>query len=481
MTAVSMVLSSSSAETLANYDEDLRSLVFVEASTASSSRSVAIDSAAWSTVLPDAEIEDSLPLQSDAATDSLLQANLAGRLSVAQWHEWVKHYPTDTQAKMLEGAAAVLPTDTAVLFALSNVRKEQWAELNSVVPHALGSAEDIKLRRARQRWLASLRKLEACEEGNSSPSVRQNLGAVLQMEMLHEESELHFTKALELMGLSVATGQVRRALTEAERRDVQLALAGLDSVLAHQSKVREAGHRLGVNLGYWARLDQRPPTYTPGLIGCPFHDSGGYTRLIAPLERAAPAMRREMLRLLRQRANGNEEEAAQWYVDNENIAERPEHWLRRHIACHKARPNTNLDAPKTCRAVQRAMRWYYGAAAPDATDTPVPRFYLKAQFSILAPDAHLVAHCGPTNERLAISVGLAGVGDAEIRVGATWRRWSVGEAILFDDSFEHEVRNWGSDPRAVMIIHIVTPQLMPPGTNGASLVANMSQNCLTFS
>jgi aspartyl/asparaginyl beta-hydroxylase (cupin superfamily) len=90
------------------------------------------------------------------------------------------------------------------------------------------------------------------------------------------------------------------------------------------------------------------------------------------------------------------------------------------------------------------MKWFFGAVTPDGQDTVVvPPFHLKAQFSILAPGAHVTPHCGPTNERLAISVGLAGLGDAEIRVGSTWRRWRTGRATVFDDSFEHEVRNPG--------------------------------------
>jgi aspartyl/asparaginyl beta-hydroxylase (cupin superfamily) len=48
---------------------------------------------------------------------------------------------------------------------------------------------------------------------------------------------------------------------------------------------------------------------------------------------------------------------------------------------------------------------------------------LKAQFSLLAPGAHILPHAGPTNERLAISLGLVGLDTAEMRVGSTWRRW----------------------------------------------------------
>ena len=167
-----------------------------------------------------------------------------------------------------------------------------------------------------------------------------------------------------------------------------------------------------------------------------------------------------------------------WYTDQERIAKRPSQWLRRHVVCSQRKKRR--DAPNTCDAVERAMLWYWGAATSTLdADAEVDPFYLRAQLSILAPGAHIIPHVGPTNERLALSVGLAGLGLAEIRVGGTWRKWGVGEAIVFDDSFEHEVRNNGSaHPRAVLIVHFPHPQLMPPGSNGARLAQDMASNCL---
>ena len=77
-----------------------------------------------------------------------------------------------------------------------------------------------------------------------------------------------------------------------------------------------------------------------------------------------------------------------------------------------------------------------------------------------------------------------------MRVGATWKRWQEGEALVFDVSFEHEVRalgqaiaptpraeysraargsDPGDHPRAVIIVHFLHPQLMPAGSNGAEM------------
>lgn len=139
------------------------------------------------------------------------------------------------------------------------------------------------------------------------------------------------------------------------------------------------------------------------------------------------------------------------------------------------------------------MRWYY-ADAFDADGLEVDfdaeneddeifrpqRFYMKAQYSLLAAGAHVRPHTGPTNERLVISLGIAGVGhdNARIRVTSQWRPWRAGEAIVWDDSFEHEVVVDGEEatapPRAIVIVHFEHPDLVKerfPRSNAALIAA----------
>ena len=81
-------------------------------------------------------------------------------------------------------------------------------------------------------------------------------------------------------------------------------------------------------------------------------------------------------------------------------------------------------------------------------------------------------HTGPTNTRLAISLGLDGADNAgaRMRVGNVSRSWTLNRALVFDDSFEHEVWNEGGDEqRAVLIVHFAHPAIMPEGTNGAAV------------
>lgn len=82
-----------------------------------------------------------------------------------------------------------------------------------------------------------------------------------------------------------------------------------------------------------------------------------------------------------------------------------------------------------------------------------------AYFSILAPGAHVSSHCGPTNARLRIHLGLHVPPGSRIRVGPQIRRWRSGCCLVFDDSWEHEVWNDSARPRSVLIVDIAHPDL----------------------
>ena len=301
----------------------------------------------------------------------------------------------ETRAALLERALALLPSDTTLKFEVSNARKDHFYELHTGSADSGGAAA---LKHARRRWLASLRQVAALEEGRWSSTVNQNLGTALQLMGKYRESGEHFEQALHLLGLSLKTGQARRTLIESELHDAKEALAALDLSLAHRGKAREPVHQLGVTMGFWAQADQRAPTNRPELLSCPFHEREHYHGLTGPLEAAAVAMREEMLVLLRLRANGDEDEASLWYEDHERIAQRPSQWLRRHVSCVLPQ---DIDAtPEACKAVVNAMRWYYAAAATETgAGATIDPFYLKAQFSVLSPGAHILPHAGPTNER----------------------------------------------------------------------------------
>jgi len=80
----------------------------------------------------------------------------------------------------------------------------------------------------------------------------------------------------------------------------------------------------------------------------------------------------------------------------------------------------------------------------------------------LAPEAHLLSHIGTSNARLNMHFGLRVPDGAKLRVANETRTWTVGKAIVFDESFEHEAWNQNSElPRYVLQVHMWHPGLMP--------------------
>ncbi|MDT8282008.1 MAG: aspartyl/asparaginyl beta-hydroxylase domain-containing protein, partial [Gammaproteobacteria bacterium] len=83
-----------------------------------------------------------------------------------------------------------------------------------------------------------------------------------------------------------------------------------------------------------------------------------------------------------------------------------------------------------------------------------------AMFSILAPHYHIPAHKGPTRAVIRAHLGLRIPTDWQkvwIRVDDQILHWKEGEVVLFDDSYDHEVRNDSDETRAVLFIDIDRP------------------------
>lgn len=74
------------------------------------------------------------------------------------------------------------------------------------------------------------------------------------------------------------------------------------------------------------------------------------------------------------------------------------------------------------------------------------------------PGSTLRAHFG-THGRIAASLGLHVPRGVALRVGSERREWREGKWLLFDDSYEHEVINQASEPRYVLVVHMLHPDV----------------------
>jgi aspartyl/asparaginyl beta-hydroxylase (cupin superfamily) len=91
--------------------------------------------------------------------------------------------------------------------------------------------------------------------------------------------------------------------------------------------------------------------------------------------------------------------------------------------------------------------------------TDAPERTPSVLFSVLRPHTHIPPHTGYTNARLICHLPLIVPGGCGLRVGSQTRSWAEGEALIFDDSIEHEAWNESDSLRAVLLFDIWRPEL----------------------
>jgi beta-hydroxylase len=87
-----------------------------------------------------------------------------------------------------------------------------------------------------------------------------------------------------------------------------------------------------------------------------------------------------------------------------------------------------------------------------------------AFFSILSPGKHIPPHRGPYKGVLRYHLGLKVPEPAEqcrIRVADRVEHWEEGDSLLFDDTYDHEVRNETDGERAILFLDVKRPMRQP--------------------
>lgn len=111
------------------------------------------------------------------------------------------------------------------------------------------------------------------------------------------------------------------------------------------------------------------------------------------------------------------------------------------------KPESNrAQCPKTCAILDQ-----------------IPNLW-QAFFSILDPGKSIPPHEGPYKGYLRYHLGLK-IPDNNpptIRVKDRFYTWKTGEAVLFDDSWEHEVINESEQLRAILIVDVMRPMPFIP-------------------
>lgn len=87
-----------------------------------------------------------------------------------------------------------------------------------------------------------------------------------------------------------------------------------------------------------------------------------------------------------------------------------------------------------------------------------------AFFSILAPGVHLKKHRGPTKAIFTYHLGLIVPEPRErcyIELEGNRHLWREGKSLVFDDTWQHQVRNDTDRDRVVLLLHVRRPVRFP--------------------
>jgi len=202
--------------------------------------------------------------------------------------------------------------------------------------------------------------------------------------------------------------------------------------------VREVG-RIGTERGCWNHPDQRPGDMVQGLTANPVWSPSDFW-FVDLLEAAAPAIIAEVESL------GDRLDEALFKVPDEIYQGT---WNQIGIyECGRLQPDACALLPTLADTL---------AKIPEIS-TMVDGC---AGISKLSAGTHITPHCGSTNARLRVHMGLQNVEDCHMRVGDHELRWELGKCFVFDDSFEHEVFHNGSKPRVILLADFWHPDMSP--------------------
>jgi aspartyl/asparaginyl beta-hydroxylase (cupin superfamily) len=201
------------------------------------------------------------------------------------------------------------------------------------------------------------------------------------------------------------------------------------------------------------RIYRQQPSfmYFPYLPAIEFYERSDFPWLAA-LEAATDDIREELLCVLSDGDDVLEPYVAHGRTGSQEARFRDLHQSRRwgvYFLWQEgvAYPEHIARCPRTVAALENWPR----CEVPGCSPTVV--------FSILDAKARIPPHTGVNNTRLIIHLPLIVPPGCGFRVGAEHREWEPGQALIFDDTIEHEAWNDSDEPRAVLILDVWNPAL----------------------
>ncbi len=216
---------------------------------------------------------------------------------------------------------------------------------------------------------------------------------------------------------------------------------------------RRIGAFIDTTLRTRKRIRQEPLEYFyPGLPAIAFYERSEFP-WIAEFESATTGIGQELVDIIRDDQPGfapyihydRHMPLDQWRELNHSPR-----WSAYHFF-EKGRPIEDRfrRAPATIAAVSRLPQAEVALRSP------------CAMYSALAPKTRIPPHTGVANFRLVVHLPLIVPPGCGFRVGGELWEWHVGEALIFDDTIEHEAWNNSEEPRYVLICDVWSPRLSP--------------------
>ena len=401
------------------------------------------------------QLKDQMAIRTIEA--ELERALRAGQESVANalWERLHKADPDHPRALLALGQRAFRAGDPALarqllarLVQVDGRDQQQWINL-SVACQALGdeAGEEAALRGA----------LEVDPGDLLALILRGNLYE--RQGKQHAAASAYGAAAVVAPPLAQLDPQLRPALQHAHGYRAQYQLdygSYLDEYLAPYFKnmagenVQRFSESVDIMLGRKQRYDSQSMMYHyPGLAPVAFFPRADFAWL-DPIEAATGDICREFLAL-----NESDDSfvpylnyAADMPVNQWAELNNSARWSAFHLIEKGAPVQRNAArCPLTMAALSHAPQ-------PDqAGRTP------SAMFSLLKPHTHIPAHVGVSNARLVVHLPLILPPDCRFRVGNEVREWRVGQALVFDDTIEHEAWNDSDALRVNLIFDIWHPAL----------------------
>ena len=194
---------------------------------------------------------------------------------------------------------------------------------------------------------------------------------------------------------------------------------------------------------------QRPSIlYFPGLPATPYFKRSEFP-WITNLERETSAIREELSAAI-QHAERNERVFTDDLAESSGLkgAQGAPSWNGFYFYRHGERRDENHAlCPRTSSVLDSLPLVRIREHAPEV------------MFSVLTPGTHILPHRGVTNTRVVCHFPLIVPEHCALVVGGERHEWREGEAIAFDDTYEHEAWNRGMRTRVVLIIDVWNPHL----------------------